>query len=364
MSMPEPEIDRLLAAAKDRSRQLRKRRRNLVGGSVWGVAIIAAVVSLTIGIQSSTTRTIVPTGPSTSKTSPTTPTTSTTSSTTSKTTPTTVVVPPASGPPENIVATTQMKTAMIAAFARFDGIPVSDIDASETESRPFHVAYMPSSHTYWAVATMAPATSDPLHILVTFQDGADDLVLASQSTLQWAIVARIGEPACLVFRGIPPQVESLWGLASNPECPNVSQATKPDPAAVYGVTVQIPADWSHGSSGLSFNQFGTLGFVQISSVGDRGITLESECQNQAREYGSAPSVGMGIVGGHQACFIFPSANGPSVSYAANMPAIPAAAVVVGSPISSSSGTFGYLLLRSDVFHLESIAASLQFSPGY
>lgn len=350
-----PASDRL-EAVRDRLTRQRRRRVAVGAGSALVVVLALAGVSQLPGVfggQPKAQRT-----PATSVTSPA---GSSASPSATAVTPT----PAESGTPVNLIASQSVKTALVAAFVRYKGFSAQDVAGTEPL---VYYAYAPSTHLYWGLAHFAPPASAPLKIQVQFQDGGNYALLVRPAGSTWSVVDILGEPACPLYAGLPAAINRDWNLAE-PDCSPVSPAVRPDSAAGYRASFEIPADWRmtpyHG--GAAFDQDGSNGFVNVdASAGPSGI--RAACRqiatiNVLHPYGTAPTLTVTEIDNHPACLISPSADAPLQTIRRGGREFVDSAVVVRYRVLLS-GAFRYLLITCDPDHLWSIAESIQLSPGY
>jgi hypothetical protein len=400
MSMPKPEMERLLQAAKARSRQLRNRRRTLTGGLTLAVAAAVAIAVLSLGGRPASQGVVVSPGPSTTspaippttvvsrqstttvrpstREAPGTSTTSTTTalppstrevpvtSTTSSTTipRTTLPVPP--GKAVRLVVTPALEETLTATYAQYEQIPPADI--AGTIQGSVYYAYAPATGTYWAVARVMPSPSAPSAVADRFQDGNNYGIFVQQAGSPWTILNIIGEPPCPTHDGLPTSVEALWQLPQI--CEGASPGSEDDTAAPYHVSFDVPADWSATPyAGATFDESGNTGFVTVNAATSGGTVLAT-CRGVATDnvnhpYGTRPSVEPTTIDGQPGCFIIPSEDSPTQAVRAGGPVFRYSSLVVEyrQPVTISGQQFSYLLITCDPSHLWAIATTVDLDPG-
>ena len=132
------------------------------------------------------------------------PTTSTTSSSTT-----------ASGV-QNLVATAADKSALTAAFVTYKQVPGQDI--AGTDPGTVYFAYVPSTGTYWALASFLPTSSASQQTLVGLQDGGRTGIFTRASGGSWTMVSVGSAPFCPSRTAIPEPVRAAWGLNDPAAC--------------------------------------------------------------------------------------------------------------------------------------------------
>ncbi len=282
----------------------------------------------------------------------------------------TAASPQATGSVQDLVATTSTRSELVAAFARYDQISVADT-AGTPGGRVF-VAYIASTGTYWALARVEPSASAPLPVSMKFQDGANEAIFMRQAGAGWAVLALVGEPACLGRQGLPSAVEAVWPLRDPNGCPG-HELTKADIAGVYGVSFEVPAAWAPTpfNGGAAFDQSGATGLVDLVVATSTNGPARSECEEVANAnvnhpYGAAPTVGMAQVADHTACFIVPSGDAAPQRARSAGPAFRLASLVVRyrRPVTLGDVGYLYLVLVCDTAHLWQIATTVGFSGGH
>jgi len=112
-----------------------------------------------------------------------------------------------SGGVQNLVASAAVKSELLTIFAAYHNIPVSDVVGT---TRDLYYAYDPATNTYWAQASYAPASTDPLSVTVTFQDGGQTLFYKKSGSGPWQY-EQMGQPGvCSAWRFFPQAVLVAW----------------------------------------------------------------------------------------------------------------------------------------------------------
>jgi hypothetical protein len=133
---------------------------------------------------------------------------------------------------QNLVASSTLKAALLAAFAAEKGLPTGDV----TGPLPGTLYYgISGSGTYWAVADFSPASSAPLPAKVSMQDGGNIGVFSHQGGQAWAVHTG-GEPFPCPGE-LPADLMAVWGLKSSGWC-DMLNATSPAKAQAPAAIVQ------------------------------------------------------------------------------------------------------------------------------
>ena len=156
------------------------------------------------------------------------------STTTSGTQPTTSVSTPQSGSvsttgagnatqPQNLTTTDAVRAALVAAFAA--GLHIDRSYVSGTVAGSVYYAYVPATHTYWALAEYAPSNAalqahnrldgTPDDPLVKFQ--GSPFVLSRIDGSGWKLVKDTGGLVCPPRP--PASVLALWSVGGGSDCP-------------------------------------------------------------------------------------------------------------------------------------------------
>lgn len=272
--------------------------------------------------------------------------------------------PPAPAPLV-LAASPAVKAALATEFARFEGFDARDVAGPSTGS--VHYAYLPSSSVYWAIARFGPSASAPSRVQARFQTGSKLAVFARPAGSDWQVVNAPSQPACLQSAGLPVAVQRAWGLSDSPGCAPAPAASRPDAAASYHASFDVPAAWTTTPfQGSPFDRDGRTGFVFVTALAGRS-SLRASCHlatvNVLHPYGTAPALSFAMLDGHQACLITPSADAPLQSIRAGGRKFASAELVVQYRVTVS-GRWRYLTITCDPAHLYSIASSLRLNGGF
>jgi hypothetical protein len=119
---------------------------------------------------------------------------------------------------QNLAVSAAVRSELLDAYAAGKNIPVSDVAGTRPGS--VYYGYDPATQTYWAMANYEPTTTDPLSVMVGFQDGGSLGYYKKAGSGPWQ-VSLGGAPAiCSELRFFPQAVLEAW-----------SQPTSPPPAA-------------------------------------------------------------------------------------------------------------------------------------
>jgi Protein of unknown function (DUF4232) len=208
----------------------------------------------------------------------TTPTTtsSTSSTTTSTSTSTTTTTLPPTGA-ENLFISPATLAELRVVAAAYKGVDVGEILPAEPAS--VYYGYVPATDTYWAMASYAPNPSDPLPVLVDFQDGGGNLLYTLPPGGSWKVIGAVGEPFCdgLLSNPVPHSILAVWDLCQ----PKPPPSAGPQRCTTAQLTVTIGA--TQGAAGtdlypLVFTNSGTAtcllqGFPGVSFAGPSGAQV-------------------------------------------------------------------------------------------
>ena len=114
------------------------------------------------------------------------------------------------------MATTADKTALTAAFVAYKKVPAQDI--AGTEAGAVYYAYVPSTGTYWALASFLPSSTASQDTLVGLQDGGRTGIFTKPTGGSWTMIAMGFVPFCPTRTAIPPEVRTVWGLTDPGVC--------------------------------------------------------------------------------------------------------------------------------------------------
>ncbi len=120
-------------------------------------------------------------------------------------------------PARNIDVTDDVRHALLAAFTTFNQLRPGDIAGPRAGS--VYYAYLPSTASYWAVATFDGTPSAPQQTQINLQDGGNIGVFTRPQNGDWKMTTTGGEPfPCPGL--VPSQVQAVWGLATPNGCPS------------------------------------------------------------------------------------------------------------------------------------------------
>jgi hypothetical protein len=126
--------------------------------------------------------------------------------------------PTSSGGVQNLVASTAVRSELLTAFATIHNIPVSYLVGSTPGS--LYYAYVPATNTYWAMASYDPVHTDPLVVMVSFQDGGDTGLFKKVGSAPWQVVLGGIPLFCGEERVFPQAVLEAWSLPTAPPAPS------------------------------------------------------------------------------------------------------------------------------------------------
>lgn len=114
----------------------------------------------------------------------------------------------------NLQATDQLRAQLLAAFAQGKGYPQSDFSGPVAGS--LYYAYLPSTDTYWALATFSLVPGSPFQLSVDMQDGANEGIFSMPSGGSWQV--RFGGIPFPCRGNFPDVLASVWALSYSPAC--------------------------------------------------------------------------------------------------------------------------------------------------
>ena len=117
---------------------------------------------------------------------------------------------------QNLVATAADKTALTTAFVAYKQISSDEITG--TDPGTVYYAFVPATHTYWALASFLPSSSASQQTLVGLQDGGRTGIFTRQPGGSWTVVATGSVPFCPSQTVIPATVRAVWGLTDPTAC--------------------------------------------------------------------------------------------------------------------------------------------------
>lgn len=180
---------------------------------------------------------------------------------------------------QNLVASSSVKTALLAAFAAEKGWPASEL----TGPVPGSLYYGISGGTYWAVAHFGLTSSAPFQAQVDMQDGGNIGVFSRQGGQAWT--TRIGGEPFPCPGELPAGLMAVWGMTSLGECvtlgatsPAKAQATSANaldlPVGTYFGTVLYEDLQLSGSGDILFQPENWQGASSPSSQGQGFYSLD------------------------------------------------------------------------------------------
>jgi hypothetical protein len=174
-------------------------------------------------------------------------------------------------------------------------------------------------------------------------------------------------PANLVTNTCPPEGTS----------PRNTRVAHPVDVAL---SFEVPCEWQPPVTGYPFPDYwyGATGVAQVLGaygIGYRGTDVSDKlvaaCDAAAhhllRQFGSSPTVEMGQVDGHRACFIHPSADAPQAPVGGGFYFVFAAVYVeyrVPVEIGDPADAVGGVAVYADVDHFDQVIASVHFVDGH
>ncbi|MBV8386575.1 MAG: hypothetical protein JO155_07275 [Acidimicrobiia bacterium] len=117
--------------------------------------------------------------------------------------------------PQNLPATDALRAQLVTAYVAFTHFPARDIAGTQPGS--VFYAYLPSTRTYWAVATFEPRAAAAFQTLVNMQDGGDIGIFSRPTGAAWKMQGVGGIPFPCSARLLP-ELQRLWGLQSPEGC--------------------------------------------------------------------------------------------------------------------------------------------------
>ena len=181
----------------------RSRSRWTAGCAPFGVAAALGTVALMASAcssspsSSSTTTTIASTSTSTTAA------TGGSTTTTAKAAPTPAV--------ENLVATSQVKSELMAAFVAMKQVPAAD--AVGTTPGSVYYAYDTTTKTYWAFASFELSPSASYQVQVGWQDGGGMGLFSMAAGSPWSVQQGGVPPYCSQVKFYPAAVLAVWNIS-------------------------------------------------------------------------------------------------------------------------------------------------------
>jgi hypothetical protein len=169
--------------------------------------------------------------------------------TTTTTVATVASTPPTSAPAgaQNLVATAAVKSALVASYVAHTGLPAAEIAGTAPGS--VYDGYLPSTQTYWALATFEPTAAgeqDP-RIQVGMQDGgATGIFTMASGVSSWTDIGQYDSEGDLPCASqLPAALIAVWGDVT-------STATSCSPSST--LFSDALAQWQEGASASSADQ--------------------------------------------------------------------------------------------------------------
>jgi hypothetical protein len=144
-------------------------------------------------------------------------TTTTSTPTTSSTGATTTT----SGAPQNLAATAALKAQLTAVYVAHNNLPADQVAGTAPGS--VYYAYLPSTQTYWAIASFVPTSTSSQQTQVSMQDDGCCGIFTQTAGGSWTFVSGyLGSPCT---GQIPAELMTLWNLTSPGDCTPVTTTT-------------------------------------------------------------------------------------------------------------------------------------------
>jgi hypothetical protein len=122
------------------------------------------------------------------------------------------------GPAQNQTATAALKSQLTAAYVAHNHLPANEVAGTAPGS--VYYAFIPSTNTYWAIASFYPTANSSQQTQVSMQDEGCCGVFTETTGGSWTMVAGFLGAPCP--GQIPAQLETLWGLQYPGNCPSSS----------------------------------------------------------------------------------------------------------------------------------------------
>jgi hypothetical protein len=164
---------------------------------------------------------------------------------------------------QNLPATDQLRSDLLAAFAAFKQLPVSYFTGPNPGK--LYYALLPSTGVYWALASFSLTGSASFAAQVGMQDGGDIGIFTRRAGEPWKVTG--GGLPFPCPGALPVEVMQLWGLVVSGSC-QVASASSPARAKLSGVTplLDVPAGM----------YFGTLLYFDLNVAGSGSVLFEPE----------------------------------------------------------------------------------------
>jgi hypothetical protein len=203
----------------------------------------------------------------------------------SSTTSTTAAATAAGGAAQNLVATAQVKAALVATYVAHMHFPAADIAGTTPGS--VYYGYLPSTQTYWAMATFDPtaAGQQAYQIQVGMQDGGGTGIFNMASgAASWTQIGQYDSDGDLPCASqLPAALIAVWGDVT-------STATSCSPAS--SSFSDALAQWQQGASVDSADQDQYLGQAATDlMLGSGNNPSYVTAANQLKQLASLPEMG-------------------------------------------------------------------------
>jgi hypothetical protein len=199
-------------------------------------------------------------------------TSSSTTSTTSTST-TTTTIPTAAA--ENLFISHRTLAAITDAFARYKHISLADVAGTEPDT--IYYGYVPATNTYWARAYFVPASTAPLAVQVSFQDGGGDVIFVLHPGRTWTAVATVGVPFCSgLFDPLPASILAVWQLCQ----PGSTTPSIPQRCSTGHLSVTVGATQGAAGTEVFPLVFTNTGNVNCLLQGFPGVSFEGTSRSQ------------------------------------------------------------------------------------
>lgn len=127
----------------------------------------------------------------------------------------------AGGPAQNLTATAAVKSSLTAAYVAHSGLPADEVQGTAPGS--VYYAYLPSTQTYWAIASFVPSSTASQQTQVAMQDDGCCGIFTMTSGGSWTFQSGfLGTPCA---GQVPAEIFSLWGLQSPGDCADSTTTT-------------------------------------------------------------------------------------------------------------------------------------------
>jgi hypothetical protein len=175
--------------------------------------------------------------------------------------PGTAAASPAAASAQNLVASSTVKAALLAAFAAEKGFPQDEVTGPLPGSLYYGIS---GSGTYWAVAHFGLTSSAPFQAQVDMQDGGNIGVFSRQGGQAWT--TRIGGEPFPCPGALPADLMAVWGLTSPGVCIVLSASSPARAQATAANALNLPAG----------TYFGTVLYQELQLDGSGDILFRPE----------------------------------------------------------------------------------------